>query len=413
MADRRKQKRTPHIGIPNAPRPPQPPSAVANDPAPHAGLPPTDRKPAGPPAPPFDPIALLELLAKHKEYRHLTALQKNPLLDAYCGRKVRWRGFVGNINEHKDGSLWLSLDAEAKGAYAPVSCDFDRGYRQRLMTLTPGQPITVVGVIANARVNDLALRDCELEFASTSAPAVPASDSKAVASPPTPPAPAASASDLKAVSTSPPIITHSVQTRWRRFTERAKEIYYALGALHYLIWAIALIGSVLGIGWLVKLNNPHHEPTGNVSDSAGIEKNRDSTPSSSGGSQKTERNRGSAPEDATVTMAQYFKEFEGDGAVPYVVLKRYVGKRVTWDGYFESPGGADRFALHLQPGGGSPFVICNFPVNARDDLLTLRKGCKVRLSGILASDRWLEDCKILAIEEAPSNGMAGSGHKAP
>ena len=109
-------------------------------------------------------------------------------------------------------------------------------------------------------------------------------------------------------------------------------------------------------------------------------------------------------------MAQFFNEFEANGAVPYVVLKRYVGKRVTWDGYFESPGNATMFALHLQPSDSLPYVVCTFPENARDDLLTLRKGCKVRVSGIFASESRLTDCKIVAIEEASSKGTAESEH---
>ena len=72
-----------------------------------------------------------KLLAKQGEYKHLTALQKNPLLDAYKGRKVRWCGFVSNINEHGDGILVLGLDAKAKGfSGAAVMCLFDKNTDQ-------------------------------------------------------------------------------------------------------------------------------------------------------------------------------------------------------------------------------------------------------------------------------------------
>ena len=108
------------------------------------------------------------------------------------------------------------------------------------MTLRSGQPITVAGIISNVRQHDLTLKDCVLEIATPTATAVPASDPKAVAIPPK---------------------AHSEQTVWKRFTERAKEVYYALGALHYLIWLLVLIGPALGIGWLIRLNDSHHEQT--------------------------------------------------------------------------------------------------------------------------------------------------------
>jgi hypothetical protein len=106
-------------------------------------------------------------------------------------------------------------------------------------------------------------------------------------------------------------------------------------------------------------------------------------------------------EEASVTMAQFFRELEQEGAAPFIILKRYVGKRVTWEGYFDHPADASCFPLKLYPDNSSPDIFCWFPDDAKEELLTLRKGCKVKVSGILESKEDLKNCKLLAIEEAP------------
>lgn len=117
--------------------------------------------------------------------------------------------------------------------------------------------------------------------------------------------------------------------------------------------------------------------------------------------EKTDKQTTGKAEEASVTMAQFFRELDQEGAAPYLTLKRYIGKRVTWEGYFERPSGASSFALSLSPDTLSPDVSCYFPEDAKEELLTLRKGCKVRVSGILESKDRLENCKVLAIEEVP------------
>jgi hypothetical protein len=108
-------------------------------------------------------------------------------------------------------------------------------------------------------------------------------------------------------------------------------------------------------------------------------------------------------EESSVTMHQFFTELGKEGATPFITFKRHLGKRVTWEGYFVYPFDEGSFVLSLTP--DEPYqwrVVCHFPDDAKEQLLTLKRGNKVKVSGVLESENQMKHCKILAIEEAPA-----------
>ena len=84
-----------------------------------------------------------------------------------------------------------------------------------------------------------------------------------------PPVPAPSVTTPAIAVTAKP--AHAVKaSRVKWLLEGAKHTYYTLGALHYSLWAIFVVGMLFGIGWLARLDHalhgpPHEQPsTGSV-----------------------------------------------------------------------------------------------------------------------------------------------------
>ena len=104
-----------------------------------------------------------------------------------------------------------------------------------------------------------------------------------------------------------------------------------------------------------------------------------------------------------ISMEQFFQELESKDSSPFVALKQHLGKRMTWEGYFDGPITPLAFSLNMTSERSYPSISCWFKDDPEGKLLPLRRACKVKVKGILASQHDLRQCEILDYSFPPQN----------